>query len=635
MSDYASQIETIDHDLKDLESSDSRFAVWRMVFFVGLVLGIGFSLATQHVIWICVAAGSLIAFLVTVVRNETVRERMQLLRNHSRTLHRLQARLQRDWKSLARDSVGIRSAEIQLTPEQQALAGDLDLVGDASLFQLTSMAATTPGVRTLANWLCSPVDPPLAKDRHVSVKHLADQPENRLRFYVLARDIGGSTGDPESFVQWSKEPNWLPPHRWLIPWGNFTAVVAILLILGMIIGSITGQEDSGRMAMYGLIGVAVLNLAIGSFLLGPVAAIFQIAMASRRSVNDYAELFDAASWLPESPADPAGPTAHIRRTLLGDDEGSQSASTGMRELAQVARMGGLKQTASTFLLYLPLQAFWLWDVRVLRRLEGWKSRYSSQIPEWFDALGELEALMSIAALQHDSPEWSSPEWLEDESTITFKGLGHPLLKDDARVTNDVTIGPTGTLLLVTGSNMSGKSTMLRSAGLNVALAMAGGPVCCRHMSLPPVEMGTSIRVSDDLSQGVSYYMAELNRLSAVVTHARQLAEQRAAGSTNRIQFFLLDEILQGTNSRERQIAVARVLRFLVDAGAIGAITTHDLELADDPELMKLAHTVHFRETITPDASGDERMTFDYKMRDGVSPTTNALRLLEIVGLGEK
>lgn len=213
MSDYASQIETIDHDLKDLETSDSRFAVWRMVFFVGLVLGIGFSLTTQHTIWICVAAGSLIAFLVTVVRNETVREQMQLLRNHSRTLHRLQARLQRDWKSLARDSVGIRSSEIQLTPEQQALAGDLDLVGDASLFQLTSMAATTPGVRTLANWLCSPVDPPLAKDRHSSVKYLADQPENRLRFYVLARDIGGSTGDPESFVQWSKEPNWLPPHR--------------------------------------------------------------------------------------------------------------------------------------------------------------------------------------------------------------------------------------------------------------------------------------------------------------------------------------------------------------------------------------------------------------------------------------
>lgn len=192
----------------------------------------------------------------------------------------------------------------------------------------------------------------------------------------------------------------------LIPWGNFTAVVAILIVFGMIFGTITDQEDAARMGMYALIGIAVLNLAIGSFLLGPVAAIFQIAMASRRSVNDYAELFDAANWLPESPTDPAGPTAHIRRTLLSDDEDSHSASQGMRELAKIARMGGLKQTASTFLLYLPLQAFWLWDVRVLRRLEGWKSRYSSQIPEWFDALGELEALMSIAALQHDSPNWS-------------------------------------------------------------------------------------------------------------------------------------------------------------------------------------------------------------------------------------
>ncbi|MCC9641846.1 MutS family DNA mismatch repair protein [Rhodopirellula sp. JC740] len=635
MSDYASQIETIDRDLHELEATDGRFAIWRMVFFVGLVLGVGFAITTQHVIWASIAGGSLLAFLVTVVRNETVRDRMELLRNQSRTLHRLQARLDRDWQSLARDGVGVRSQEIQLTDEQQALAGDLDLVGEASLFQLTSMAATTPGVRTLANWLCSPVDPPIAIDRHASVKHLADQPDNRLRFYVLARDIGGSSGDPESFVKWSKEPNWLPPHRWLIPWGNFTALLAVAITIAMVVGQMTDHADWLRLGLYALIGIAVINLAIGSFFLGPVAAIFQIAMASRRSVNDYAELFDAARWLPETTDNANGPTSRIRSALLADEGSSGSASQGMRELAKVARMGGLKQTASTFLLYLPLQAFWLWDVRVLRRLEEWKSRYSDQIPTWFDALGELEALMSIAALQHDAEGWISPEWLDDQSTLTFEGLGHPLLKDHVRVTNDVTIGPEGTLLLVTGSNMSGKSTMLRSAGLNVALAMAGGPVCCRRMSLPPIEMGTSIRVSDDLSQGVSYYMAELNRLSAVVAHARELSKRRDGGDTKRIQFFLLDEILQGTNSRERQIAVARVLRFLVEAGAVGAITTHDLELADDEELMRMAHTVHFRETVTPDASGDERMTFDYKMREGVSPTTNALRLLEIVGLGEQ
>ena len=178
--------------------------------------------------------------------------------------------------------------------------------------------------------------------------------------------------------------------------------------------------------------------------------------------------------------------------------------------------------------------------------------------------------------------------------------------------------------------MSGKSTMLRSVGLNVALAGTGAPVCAVKFQLPSVELATSIRVRDNVAEGVSFYMAELQRLKSVVEQARRLADV-----PDRVVLFLLDEILQGTNSRERQIAVVQVLRHLRDSGAIGAISAHDLELADEPEMMSIAKLVHFRETIRPDAEGEEQMTFDYKMREGVSPTTNALRLLEIVGLAEK
>ncbi len=170
--------------------------------------------------------------------------------------------------------------------------------------------------------------------------------------------------------------------------------------------------------------------------------------------------------------------------------------------------------------------------------------------------------------------------------------------------------------------------MLRSIGLNVALAGVGAPVCAASLSLPSVHLATSIRVRDDLGEGVSFYMAELKRLKKVVDEAQKLA-----ADPNRVLLFLLDEILQGTNSRERQIAVVQVLRHLIQTDTIGAISTHDLELADDPELQSLATTVHFRETIRPDADGNEQMTFDYLMRQGVSPTTNALRLLEMVGLG--
>ena len=178
--------------------------------------------------------------------------------------------------------------------------------------------------------------------------------------------------------------------------------------------------------------------------------------------------------------------------------------------------------------------------------------------------------------------------------------------------------------------MSGKSTMMRSVGLNISLAGIGAPVCAQSFKLPTVELVTSIRVSDDVSQGVSFYMAELQRLKSVVDHARELSKK-----DDRLCVFLLDEILQGTNSRERQIAVVQVLQHLMNFGAIGAISTHDLELADEPDLMSVAEVVHFRETIRPDAEGKERMTFDYQMRQGVSPTTNALRLLQMVGLGQE
>ncbi|TWT66563.1 MutS family DNA mismatch repair protein [Allorhodopirellula solitaria] len=647
---YADQLAGIDCELEALTARDTKLGSIRVGIFFLLVIGFGFAITTGHPFWVFVAVAALVAFLVAVVRNESVRSEMEIRQSQSRTLRRLVRRLDRDWQALAADALGKTAATLQLDARQNALAHDLDLVGDASLFQLVSMAATTPGQRTLANWLTRPVDPEVAVQRHHAVKSLAPARQERLQFYTLAREVGSSTGDPDSFVKWAQSPMWLPSRRWLIPWGNLTAALAVAAIAMLVYATMAENRDLSRISLVVLITIAVVNLSIGSLLLGPVAQIFSIAIQSRRSVEDYAELFRSADLLPTAAPESdqeKHTTESIRGTLLGTAADQESAGHAMTELASIAKAGSLKNSAATFLLYLPLQAFGLWDVRVLKRLEGWKERYRRHAEEWFVALGELESLLSLAALADEYPSWASPDWIQasadspdTETLLSCEQLGHPLLPDQSRVRNDVSIGPAGTLLLVTGSNMSGKSTMLRSVGLNVALAMAGGPVCCRAMRLPPIEMATSIRVSDDLSQGVSFYMAELKRLAAVVDHARELhGNSKVTGESSaahpRRLLFLLDEILQGTNSRERQIAVARVLGMLVDSGAIGAITTHDLELADEPELARIAHTVHFRETITPDADGDERMTFDYVMRQGVSPTTNALRLLEMVGLGEE
>jgi DNA mismatch repair ATPase MutS len=245
-----------------------------------------------------------------------------------------------------------------------------------------------------------------------------------------------------------------------------------------------------------------------------------------------------------------------------------------------------------------------------------------------EALGRFEVLAALAGAKHDHPGWAFPEVTPEADRLEARGLGHPLIPDGRRVANDVTVGPPGTFLLVTGSNMSGKSTLLRSLGVNAALAQAGGPVCAAALRMPPARLATSVLVEDSLAAGVSFFLAELKRIRRVVDAADRSRSEGAAGIT---VLYLLDEILRGTNSAERQVAVRRVVLHLVRQGAIGAISTHDLELATVPGLAERCVPVHFRETLHPGGDGPA-MTFDYRLRPGVATTVNALRLLEMVGL---
>jgi DNA mismatch repair ATPase MutS len=286
---------------------------------------------------------------------------------------------------------------------------------------------------------------------------------------------------------------------------------------------------------------------------------------------------------------------------------------------------------NTFLcifVYLPLQFLFLYDFHILNLLEAWQTRYGQYARVWFRALGKFEALSSLAAIVHDHPQWAMPEVSLSAESFQAHKLGHPLLPCRTRVDNDVEVGPAGSCLLVTGSNMSGKSTLLRAIGVNAILAQAGAPVCAERLSMPPVALATSMRISDSLENGVSFYMAQLMRLKEIVDLARDPKNRN-----NRPLLYLLDEILLGTNSKERHIAVARVLQYLVQCDAIGAVSTHDLDLAAGEPLSGVCRCVHFRETLH-DQHAEKPMTFDYILRTGIATTTNALKLLEIVGLGE-
>jgi DNA mismatch repair ATPase MutS len=306
----------------------------------------------------------------------------------------------------------------------------------------------------------------------------------------------------------------------------------------------------------------------------------------------------------------------------------------MRRLERLMELADARYSGASHFV---VQTVGLWDFHVVHALEGWQRAAGPHVRRWFEGLGTAEAVSALATLAHDNPDWVLPDLSPprgDGARIEAEALGHPLLQPARRVDNDVSVGPPGTFLLVTGSNMSGKSTLLRALGCNVVLAQAGGPVCARAMRMPPLALFTSMRVEDSLERGVSFFMAELRRLKMVVDGA----DAAAGGGVTPL--YLLDEILQGTNTAERRTAVRRVVRHLLDAGALGAITTHDLALAEIENLKDAAVPVHFEETVherepPPDAailSGHSGMSFDYRLRQGVATSTNALALMRLIGL---
>jgi DNA mismatch repair ATPase MutS len=251
-------------------------------------------------------------------------------------------------------------------------------------------------------------------------------------------------------------------------------------------------------------------------------------------------------------------------------------------------------------------------------LERWQRSVGKNLRFWFEAIGWFEALSSLASYAADEPGISYPEFVTGEARYEARGLSHALLDPKTRVANDVVLAQAGRALLITGSNMSGKSTLLRAMGVSTVLALAGAPVPADKLTLSRLLVCTSIRIADSLEQGVSHFYAEISKLKMVVD----------AASHGEPVLFLLDEILHGTNSRERQIGARWVLRELLEKGALGAISTHDQELCRlSPELMDRVELVHLRENVA-----DGRMTFDYRVYPGPVTSGNALRLMRIVGL---
>jgi hypothetical protein len=511
------------------------------------------------------------------------------------------ARIERRWDDLP---PGEAPGGVDISRHPYAI--DLDLFGRASLFQLFGRAATPLGAAMLARHLLDPASRDEILARQQSASELVDPVEWRLELSAhgeLSR--GSGPAEIERLLIWSEGPAVFPRLQ-ILRAAIITILVSFWVLLALFFAGVTDSALWGIPLLAGII----LAFALGK----PIQDAFDRAGSGERSLARYAALLEQVAGREFS----SPPLVRLHAMLAAD---GASAPRSMRRLNRILGCAELRRGAA--ILHAPIQALTQWDFFVLFALEGWRRDAGRHVRRWLEALGELDALAVLAALRHDHPDWALPEIVQGP-VYTGDALGHPLLPADHRVTNDVVVGPPGSLLLVTGSNMSGKSTLLRAVGLNIVLAQAGASVCAARLRMPVINLQTSIRVQDSLELGLSYFMAALARLKSVVDAAEKSGDSRQL-------LYLLDEILQGTNSAERSVAVRAVARHLLEAGAIGAMTTHDLSLAGEEPLKSSAQLVHFTETV--DANGV--MSFDYRLRPGLATSRNALRLMQMIGIEVK
>jgi hypothetical protein len=561
---------------------------------------------------------SLLTFLSVLPGHERAIRRQRRAADLVRINEEALLRIARDWTKLP-DPPPVA------VPTDTPLIRDLSLLGHASLFELLGTAHAPPGRNMLASWLLGAAPPAEIRSRQAAVAELAPQIDFRQQLEARTLSMARISPDVEAFLRWAESPPWLLAKPWLVWLARFfvlaTSIALTLHILevqeflataprGTPMGALLAAlVPSGPFAL-----LLTVNIVLSYLMSDHLARSFDRLEAREKEFQLYAE---ALELIPQQPFQEP-----ILQSLAA--ELTPSGRTAHRWMEVLQSRKGLVDARHSGILHFVLQTLLLWDFHTLWLMERWQQDAGPHVRRWLKALGEMEALCALATLRHDNPGWVFPRVAETETRFSAKGLGHPLLAEAKRVTNDVELGPPGTFLLVTGSNMSGKSTLLRSIGVNAVLAQAGGPVCAGELAMPPVDLATSILVEDSLEDGVSFFLAELHRIRSVVDAADRA---HAAGRT---VLYLLDEVLRGTNSQERQVAVRRVILHLLRQGAIGAVSTHDLQIAEIPELAEAVQPVHFRETLHP--GGDPPMTFDYLMRPGVATTTNALRLMELVGL---
>jgi hypothetical protein len=475
---------------------------------------------------------------------------------------------------------------------------DLDLFGKGSLFELLSIARTRAGEDFLASWLLAPASQEEVAARHEAVRELRSMLDLREDLAVLGATVRSGL-NPDAAAQWGEAPEVRFPSgaRYIAPLFGAAMVISF------------GLYMAGVFTRTPFLVVLILEMGYAFFLSRQTSRVTDAVDSPSRDLVLLAELLQRLE--NETFRAPLLQQLHARLK-----DGSQQMAS-----AQIAHLGrlGARLDWHENKVFQPIAFALLWTAQVAMAIERWRGLWGRHVRAWIDTAGEFEALCSLANYSYEHPVDVFPEladipsgWFEAEA------LAHPLMKEAHSIRNDVQLGGETRLWIVSGSNMSGKSTLLRTIGITAVLAWAGAPVRAARLKISPLSLGASIRVQDSLQDGRSRFYAEITRLREII----------ALTSGPRPTLFLLDELLSGTNSHDRQIGAAAIVQALIHRGALGLITTHDLALAHIAEALPgRAVNVHFADTLQ-----NGELHFDYRLQPGVVERSNALDLMRSVGL---
>lgn len=592
---FTRHIERLGRQIDRLEARDRRFTGHRLLAFTGgaLLAWAAFSLGGSTWGWLVLALAGAV-FLGVVVLHGQLRQRIACFHIWRELAQEDLARLALDWVHIP---LPVWSPEGSRGP----LSTDLDLTGPQSLHHLLDVSVSRQGSELLARWLCAgEPDLEAITTRQPAVGELARQRRFRLRLLLNYRRAQDAPLDGEVLLAWLQTPFPRERLRWLLP---AAAVLVALNLVLFLLASFAGLPNYW---------VVTLVLYIGFYYFNS-ATLNEFLEAVVRMDRELLRLRTLLAFLEQYPLRDA---PHLERLLAPLRSQDASPTRLVRRITWVTGLAGVRMNPVLGLL---INAVLPWDFAVAVLAGRYRQALAERLPRWLEALYTLEALSGLGNFAALNPAYAFPEIYSDASPVfSAKQLGHPLLPPEQRVRNDYQVNELGEIAIITGSNMAGKSTFLKTIGINLCLAYAGGPVDAASLSSRPFRLHTCMRISDSIADGFSYFYAEVRCLRTLLDRLEQ---------DGLPLLYLIDEIFRGTNNRERLIGSRAYLQSLVGAAGVGFLATHDLELASLAERNRLVSNHHFREEVA-----DGRLVFDYLIRPGPCPSTNALKIMAMEGL---